>query len=166
MKKPGKWLLPALLLVLVAVVFSYGSSAAYSKSYDRTSEQIAARSFTVYVNESASQQQSLGDVTLSVGQSRDYQVRIDGRSCETPVNANVTLRYTFEGTWPTGLTILCDGQSVSSGDTRTFYQLQNSGAVQSLTYTVVWNNPNLGSYEAFRGFVLHLTVTVDAVSAS
>ena len=166
MKRPGRWFFPALLLVLVIGIFSYGSLAAFTRSYNGESAPVSAKSFTVYVNESSSQQQSLGDVTLAVGQSTNYEIRIDGRSCETPVDAIVTLRYTYDGTWPTGLTVFCDGQSVSSGDTRSFYQLQNTAAVQSLTYTVVWNNPNLGNYEAFRGFVLHLTVTVDAVSAA
>ncbi|HWQ97104.1 MAG TPA: hypothetical protein VN538_03270 [Clostridia bacterium] len=166
MKRSGRWFLPAVLLVLAVGFFSYGSLAAFTQSYSGESAPISAKSFTVYVNESSSQAQALGDVTLAVGQSKDYQIRIDGRSSETPLDAVVTLNYTFDGTWPTGLTILCDGQSVSSGNTRTFYQIQSTAAVQSLTYTVVWNDPNLGSYEAFRGFALHMSVTVDAVSAS
>jgi len=166
MKRSGRWALPALLLVLAIGIFSYGSFAAFTQSFSGESAPISAKSFLVYVNESSSQSQALGDVTLAVGQSKDYQIRIDGRSSETPLDATVTLNYTYEGTWPTGLTILCDGQNVKSGDARTFYQIQSTGAVQSMTYTVAWNNPNLGNYEAFRGFVLHLTVTVDAVSAS
>lgn len=165
MRQSRKWILPALLLVLVTLIFSYGSLAAYSKSYSGSSEAVSAKGFTFYVNESETRQQSLGDVTLAVGQSKDYTIRLDGRSCEAPVDATVTLSYTYDGTWPTGLVVLCDGQSVNSGATRTFYQLQSAGAVQSLTYTVVWNNPNLGSYEAFSGFALHLNVKVDAVQA-
>lgn len=166
MKRPGRWFLPALLLVLVVGVFSYGSLAAFTHGFNAESAPISAKSLTAYVNESSSQTQALGDVTLAVGQSKDYQIRIDGRSSETPLDATVTLNYTYDGTWPTGLTILCDGVSAKSGDSRTFYQIQSTGAVQTLTYTVVWNNPNLGNYEAFRGFVLHMSVTVDAVSAS
>ncbi|MCE5187839.1 MAG: hypothetical protein LLF75_01440 [Eubacteriales bacterium] len=163
MKRTRKWILPAILLVLVTLVFSYGSLAAFSKSFSSSSAPVSAKGFTFYVNESATQQQSLGDVTLAVGQSKDYPVYLDGRSCETAVDATVTLTYTYEGTWPDGLAVLCDGQSANSGYTRTFSQLQSTNAVQSLTYTVVWNNPDLGSYEAFRGFALHLTVTVNAV---
>lgn len=166
MKRSGRWFFPVLLLVLVIGIFSYGSLAAFTQGYSGESAPISAKSFTVYVNESSSQSQALGDVTLAVDQSKDYQIRIDGRSSETPLDTTVTLNYTYEGTWPTGLDILCDGQSVKSGASRSFYQIQSTGAVQSLTYTVVWNNPNLGNYESFRGFVLHLTVTVDAVSAS
>lgn len=166
MKRSGRWFLPALLLVFVVGVFSYGSLAAFTHGFNGESAPIAAKKFTVYVNESTTQTQALGDVTLAVGQSKDYQIRIDGRSSETQMDATVTLNYTYEGTWPTGLTILCDGQNVKSGDSRAFYQIQSSGAVQSLTYTAVWTNPNLDNYEAFRGFVLHMSVTVNAVSVS
>lgn len=166
MQKSKKWIAPALLLVLVTLVFSYGSFAAYAKSYSGASGAVSAKDFTFFVNDSATQRQDLGDVTLAVGQSQDYTIRLDGRSSEAPVDAVVTLNYDYEGTWPTGLVVLCDGQSVNSGDSRNFYQLQSTGAVQSLTYTVVWNNPNLGNYEAFRGFTLHLTVTVNAVQSA
>jgi hypothetical protein len=166
MKRSGRWVLPALLLVLVVGIFSYGSLAAFTQGYSSESAPISAKSFTVYVNESATQTQALGDVTLAVDQSKDYQIRIDGRSSETPLDATVTINYTYDGTWPTGLAILCDGQSVKSGDSRTFYQIQSTGAVQSLVYTVVWTNPKLGNYDPFRGFVLHMSVTVSAVSAS
>ncbi len=166
MNRSGRWVLPALLLVLATLVLSYGSLAAFTKSGSSQSGTISAKDFVIYVNDTTSQTQALGDATLAVGQSQDYQIRIDGRSCETPVDATVTLTYTYEGTWPTGLAVLCDGQSANSGYARTFTQLQSAGAVQSLTYRVIWNNPNLGNYEAFRGFVLHMSVTVDAVSTS
>jgi len=163
MKRNKKWILPALLLVLVGLVYSYGSLAAYSHSFNQDSSPISSKSFTFYVNESSSQQQSLGDATLAVGQSKDYTILLDGRSSETAVDATVQLNYTYDGVWPDGLVILCDGQSVSSGYSRSFTSLESAGAAQSLTYTVIWNNPNLGNYEAFRGFVLHMSVSVDAM---
>lgn len=165
MKRTGKWILPALLLVLVALVFSYGSLAAFTQSFSRISAPISAKNFTFYVNESAARQQTLGDVTLAVGESNHYDIVLDGRSSETPVNATVQLDYTYEGTWPDGFAVLCDGQAVSSGYSRTFTNLHSAGSAQTLTFTVVWNNPNLGNYEVFRGFVLHLTVSVTAEQA-
>ena len=165
MKRTGKWILPALLLVLVALVFSYGSLAAFTQNFSRISAPISTKNFTFYVNESTARQQDLGDATLAVGESKHYNILLDGRSSETPVDASVQLDYTYEGTWPDGFAVLCDGQAVSSGYSRTFTNLHSAGSAQTLPITVVWNNPNLGNYEAFRGFVLHMTVSVYAEQA-
>ncbi len=160
MKQTKRWLLPALLLVLVALVFSYGSFAAFTQSFSKSSEPISAKSFTFYVNESTNQKQILGDATLGAGESKAYQILLDGRSSEAPVDATVTLSYTYDGTWPDGFMILCDGQSVSSGYSRTFHNLESAGDAAALTFTVAWDDPHVDNYEPYDGFVLHMNVSV------
>jgi hypothetical protein len=162
MKRAWKWILPASLAALVVLVFSYGSLAAFTKSLRDTSAAIRAKSFTFYVNESSSQRQSLGDAALAPGESRDYDVVLDGRSCETPVDAVVTLSVDYDGTWPEGLSVLCGGEDVSGGCRRTFASLQSAGETKTITYSVVWNDPHLADYEPYRDFALQLTVKVEA----
>lgn len=162
MKRAWKWLLPATLVVLVALVFSYGSLAAFTQSFTLDSAAISAKSFTFYVNESTSAHQDLGDATLSVDDSKRYEILLDGRSCETAVNARVTLDVTYDGTWPDGLNVLLDGENANSGLSRTYTNLQNGGEPQSISLKVVWDDPHVSNYEPYRDFALHLSVTVVA----
>lgn len=162
MKRAWKWILPATLAAAVVLVFTYGSLAAFTKSFTETSASISAKSFTFYVNESSSQRQSLGDASLAPGESKSYDVVLDGRSCETAVDAAVTLKVGYDGDWPEGLRILCGGEDVSGGCQRTFTDLQSAGETKTVTYTVVWDDPGLDNYETYRDFALHLTVTVEA----
>jgi len=162
MKRAWKWILPAALAALVIFVFSYGSLAAFTKSLSETSAVIRAKSFTFYVNESSSQKQSLGDAALAPGESKDYTVVLDGRSCETAVDATVTLKVGYDGAWPEGLSVRCGGEDVSDGCKKTFADLQSAGETKSVTYTVVWDDPHLDNYEPYRDFTLHLSVTVEA----
>ena len=162
MKRAWKIILPLVLLALIVLVFAYDSLAAFTKSISLESGAISAKSFTFYVNESSSQSQSLGDAVLSPGESKSYSVVLDGRSCETPVDAVVSLDVSHDGAWPDGLVILFGGEAVNDGFTRTYTDLQSAGAAQTVNFEVVWNNPHLTSYEAFSGFQLHLTMTVTA----
>ncbi|MEN6340532.1 MAG: hypothetical protein ABFD03_10430 [Clostridiaceae bacterium] len=162
MKRAWKWILPLVLLALVALVFSYDSLAAFTKSISLQSGAISAKSFTFYVNESSSQSQSLGSATLAPGESKSYSVVLDGRSCETPVEAVVTLSVSHDGVWPDGLNVLFNGETVNDGFTHTYSDLQSAGETKTVNFEVVWNDPHLYDYEAFSGFQLHLTMTVVA----
>ena len=162
MKRAWKWLLPATLLVLVALVFSYGSLAAFTKSFTLDSAAISAKSFTFYVNESTSAQQDLGDATLSVDSSKKYEILLDGRSCETAVDARVTLDVTYDGTWPDGLTVYMDGENANDGFSRTYTDLQTGGEPKNIPLEVVWDDPHVSNYEPYSNFTLHLSVTVAA----
>ena len=162
MKRAWKIILPLVLLALIALVFAYDSLAAFTKSLSLQSGVITAKSFTFYVNESSSQSQNLGDAVLSPGESKHYSVVLDGRSCETPVDADVSLSVSHNGTWPDGLEIQFGEATVNDGFSRTYTDLQSGGKTQAMDFDVVWNNPHLSSYEAFSDFQLHLTMTVTA----
>ena len=162
MKRAWKIILPLVLLALIVLVFAYDSLAAFTKSLTLQSGVISAKSFTFYVNESSSQSQNLGDAVLSPGQSKHYSVSLDGRSCETPVDADVSLNVSHDGTWPDGLKIVFDGQTVNDGFTQTYTDLQSAGEAKTVAFDVVWDDPHLASYEAFGGFQLHLAMTVTA----
>lgn len=162
MKRAWKWLLPATLVVLVAIVFSYGSLAAFTQSLTLDSAAISAKSFTFYVNESTSANQDLGSAKIGVDDSKKYEILLDGRSCETAVDARVTLGVDYDGTWPDGLNILLDGENANNGISKTYTDLQNGGEPRSVPLEVVWNDPHADDYEPYRGFTLHLSVTVTA----
>lgn len=162
MKRAWKIILPLVLLALIALVFAYDSLAAFTKSLSLQSGVITAKSFTFYINESSSQSQSLGDAVLSPGESKHYSVVLDGRSCETPVGADVSLNVSHDGEWPDGLKIVFNGETVNDGFTETFSDLQSAGEAKTVAFDVVWDDPHLASYESFGGFQLHLTMTVTA----
>ncbi|MEN6417688.1 MAG: hypothetical protein ABFC73_02080 [Clostridiaceae bacterium] len=162
MKRAWKILLPLVLLALIALVFAYDSLAAFTKTIRLESGAISAKSFTFYVNESSSQSQSLGDAVLSPGESKRYSVVLDGRSCETPVDAVVSLSVSHDGAWPDGLKILFGGETVNDGFMETYADLQSTGETQTVDFEVVWDDPHLASYEAFGGFQLHMTMTITA----
>lgn len=166
MKKTWKWALPALLLVAVTILFSTGSLAAFAQSINLQSAAIRAKSFVFYVNESASQRQSLGDATIGVDESHTYNIVLDGRSSETPVDATVRLSVSHDGTWPDGLSIQYAGADASSGFTASVSDLQSAGETKTVSFTVVWDDPHLSSYDAFEDFALHLDVTVTAEQAN
>jgi hypothetical protein len=162
MKRAWKILLPLVLLALIALVFTYDSLAAFTKSIQLESGAVSAESFTFYVNESSSQSQNLGDAVLSPGESKRYSVSLDGRSCQTPVDAAVSLSVSHDGAWPDGLKVVFNGQTVNDGFTQTYSDLQSAGEAKAVVFDVVWDDPHLTSYEAFSGFQLHLTMTVTA----
>lgn len=162
MKRAWKILLPLVLLALIALVFAYDSLAAFTKSLSLQSGVISAKSFTFYVNESSSQSQNLGDAVISPGESKRYSVVLDGRSCETPVDAVVSLDVSHDGVWPDGLEIQFGGETVNDGFTQTYADLHSAGEVKAVVFDVVWDDPHLSSYEAFGGFQLHLAMTVTA----
>jgi len=166
MKRAWKWILPASLAVLIFLVFSYGSLAAFTQSFVKTSAPITAKSFIFYVNESSSERQSLGDAALAPGESKHYSIVLDGRSSETAVDAVVTLKVSYDGVWPDGFSVRSGGEDVSSGFSRTYSDLQSLGDTKTVPIDVVWDDPMLEDYEAFRDFTLHLSVTVAATQAN
>ncbi len=162
MKRAWKWILPVSLAAVIFVVFSYGSLAAFTQSFIRNSAPITTKSFIFYVNESSSERQSLGDAALAPGESKHYSVVLDGRSCETAVDALVTLKVSYDGVWPDGFAVRSGGEDVSGGFFRTYSDLQSLGDTISVPIDVVWDDPMLNDYEAFRDFTLHISVTVEA----
>jgi len=166
MKRAWKWIVPASLAVLVLLVFSYGSLAAFTQSFIQKSAPITTKSLIFYVNESSSERQSLGDAALAPGESKHYSVVLDGRSSETAVDAVVTLKVTYDGVWPDGFSIRSGDEDVSGGFTRTYSDLQSLGDTKTVSIDVVWDDPMLPDYEAFRDFALHLSVTVVATQTN
>jgi hypothetical protein len=166
MKRAWKWILPASLAVLIFLVFSYGSLAAFTQSFIKKSAPITTKSFVFYVNESSSERQSLGNAALAPGESKHYSIVLDGRSSETAVDALVTLNVSHDGVWPDGFSVRSGGKDVSNGFSRTYTDLHSLGDTVSVPIEVVWDDPMLKDYEAFRGFTLHISVTVDATQAN
>ena len=166
MKRVWKWILPASLAALIFIIFSYGSLAAFTQSFIKQSAPITTKSFVFYVNDSSSERQNLGDAALAPGESKHYSIVLDGRSSETAVDAVVTLKVTYDGVWPNGFSVRSDGEDVSSGFTRTYTDLQSLGDTKTVSIDVIWDDPMLNDYEAFRDFTLHLSVTVAATQGN
>jgi len=103
---------------------------------------------------------------LAPGESKNYSVVLDGRSCETAVDAVVTLSVSYDGVWPDGFSVRSGGEDVSDGFSRTYTDLQSLGDTKTVPIEVVWEDPMLDDYEAYRDFTLHLNVTIAATQAN
>ncbi len=163
MRNWGKFYFISVLLIAAIVLVTSGTMAFYNSSTS-FSALIQTAGFTLKVNDSTEVSQILSDMTLSPGDARARDIRIDTSGIETAAVLTVTLTVHASGDLPDGFVVSLDGvEATGTGEltaTRTIDDAQ--AKIINMTVNVSWTAAAGENLEPYRDLAISYEVAVVA----
>jgi hypothetical protein len=158
----GRFYLIAVLLIAAIVLITSGTMAFYTQSHTLRAALTTAQ-FALKVNESTRETQTLSDMTLSPGDSRTRQIKIDTSGIEVPAKLTVTLAVHANGALPPGFSASLDGVA-ATGANPVAVQTVDPAEKKTLFMDVLvsWTVSGDEDLEQYRDLAITYEVTVTA----
>lgn len=163
MRNWGKLYFFFVLLIAAIVLVTSGTMAFYNGSTSLTA-LIQTAAFSLKVNESTSETQTLSDMTLAPGDTRARSIKIDTSGLETSSVLTVTLAVHASGELPSGFSVSLDGVAATGTDGLTATKTVDDaeGQVINMTVTAAWTTAEGENLEPYRDLAISYEVTVAA----
>lgn len=164
MGRPGRLYMISILLVATIVLITSGTMAFYSSSTSLTAS-LETAGYTLKVNESEGEAQTLSDMTLAPGDIRTREIKIDTSGLDTPSVLTVTLSVSASGALPTGFSVSLDGTKATGTDGLTAVKTVDDAQDQviNVSVTAAWAFDGWEDYTKYEDLSISYDVTVVAV---
>lgn len=159
----GKFYVIAVLFIAAVVLVTSGTMAFYTSSSSLTA-LLHTAAFTLKVNESTNNTQTLSDMTLAPGDVRTRAIKIDTSGLETASVVTVILTVHTSGDLPSGLVVFLDGTPATGTGTLTATRTIDDAQDQIINMTVSasWTTEEGEDLEPYRDLSLSYEVSVVA----